>query len=131
MAPRDSTQTTNNNNNNNDADDRGGRAIVPRQTNSELVVTTATHPPSRGAGGNAGDGTTADGGEPLAAFSSGAVSTRNGILTLSWGLDAVSTSSEQNETPRRNKTTTIFLHSSRSGMAELFYPHSHSANHAH
>ena len=45
-----------------------------------LPAGTAGHGGERGA----------ESAEPLAAFSAGALSTSNGILTLSWGLDAVS-----------------------------------------
>ena len=53
--------------------------------NQQLALDGSNGSTSAAGGGNAADGEN----QPLAGFSSGAVSTPNGILTLSWGLDAV------------------------------------------
>ena len=67
----------------------------PRTSSStEVVMPASSSSRSRSGGfGIAAAGDDGQGGgdeEPLDAFSSGSISTSNGILTLSWGLDAVS-----------------------------------------
>lgn len=109
MSPRTSSQS----NNNNDDDDEIPRR-TSRTTRTTELVTAADAPSSRSgaaaAVGNAGDGHA--NGEPLAVFSSGSVSTSNGILTLSWGLDAVSRAKipNNNKSKKRIKNTLVVLH---------------------